>query len=191
MLQCLPFESYFPPARVCPFLSPSFLSFFISFPFVRVPLCVSVCIFRFDFLLFAVCFCFFLLRFIFFFVICLLVSLCFPGVLSGGVLMLVFLFSASVLHPLRCVRAWNPRKIAHSLVCPFLISCFLSLPSWMCDFFSIFAFDFSTSSCYFHPAYFFWVVCGPLGFCGDLYSVPHASDTYAREPPFSMFLSEV
>ena len=59
----------------------------------------------------------------------------------------------------------------------------LPCPNW--TFFSLFPigfvfffFDFdivfSTSSC-FHPDYFF---CGVLGFCGDLYSVPHVSDTW-------------
>ena len=53
---------------------------------------------------------------------------------------------------------------------------FLCLPFWMCDFFD-FDFDFSTSSCCFHPVYlvfFFWVGRGLLGFSGDLYRVPTA-----------------
>ena len=71
------------------------------------------------------------------------------------------------------MRAWNLRKIAHSLLCflPWFLAfyCFFAwivffslsslLDVW---FFSIFDFDFSTSSCYFHPVYlvfFFWVVC--------------------------------
>ena len=65
---------------------------------------------------------------------------------------------------------------------------FLSLPLWNCDIFDI-GFDFSTSSCYFHPVWnVLWVVCGPLGFCGDLYSVPHVSKTYLRGPPFLRFV---
>ena len=67
---------------------------------------------------------------------------------------------------------------------------FLSLPSSVCDFSyfpPIVFFDLSTSSCCFHSfCLLFLGGCGPLGFCGDLYRVPHIyiSDTYTRGPPF-------
>ena len=57
---------------------------------------------------------------------------------------------------------------------------FLTRPFWMCNFFD-FNFVFSTSSCYFHLSIF-------LGFCGDLYNVPHVSDTYVRGPLFLCFV---
>ena len=91
---------------------------------------------------------------------------------------------------------------AFSCMFPFLISCFLaffycllagielffSLPFWICDF-SIFVSIFRRRVVIFifHPVYFFWIVCGLLGFCGDMYSVPHVSDTYVRGPPFLFF----
>ena len=87
---------------------------------------------------------------------------------------LFFCFLSLFLHLSRSMRAsLKSAKIARSLVCPFLISCFLlllpcawleiiflSLPSigCMCDFFRFLGFHFSTSSCYFHPVYFFWLV---------------------------------
>ena len=123
--------------------------FFFFFPrfCTSLWLCLYLpcCFFAFCYLLL-----FFLLRFIFFFSCLSFISSPFFASLVSLVVECVCLFFfvfASVLHPSWCVRAWNLRKIAHSLVCPFLISCFiriaslpnlnffLSLPSWMCVFF--------------------------------------------------------
>ena len=106
-----------------------------------------------------------------------------------------------VLHPSRSVRACNLGKLARSLVCflswflDFLIS-IASLPGLIfllssyfgCVIFSTSISRFSTSSRYFRLVYFFRVVCGLLGFCGDFYSVPHLSDSYVPGPPFLCFV---
>ena len=123
-------------------------------------------------------------------VFALLLSLFFASLVflfSGGVRMLVFFPLISVLHPSRSVRACNLRKkCAFSSVFPFLISCFLLLPclTWYfssldsnLDGFVIFSILISISdvelffsSCLF---FVFWVICGLLGCCGDVNSVPH------------------
>ena len=83
-----------------------------------------------------------------------------------------------------------------SSLVPFLMFCLLLarialslplLPLWFA-FFSILIFDVSTSNCLFHPVYFIKAACGLLGFRGDLYTVPHAFDTYVRRPLFWLCL---
>ena len=177
MLQCLPFVFFPPPAPFLSYFFVPFFSFFFSF-FSRLPrfVSLSVC----SFLLFAICFLF-LLCFVVFLFVCL-----FFCVLNSRVCMFVFWFSSLF---------YTPRVACEPAICENLriLSC-VSFLAFLLDlnfFFSLFPFDccffhsnFFTSSCFFHPVYFFWVVCGLLGFCGDLYSVPHVSDPYMRGPHF-------
>ena len=167
----------------CPFFSFfSFLSF-LSPLFSLFPLFVSVCLaFCFLCLLFAFCFffCFALSSFPLFFVSFFLLPW-YSWWRSLFALIRIF-----ILHLSRCLRACNLRKSAYSLVC--FLSCFLA-----CFFFSLpFLIMISISISIFrrrvvflfHSVFFLWVLCGPLGFCGDLYSVPHVPDTYVRGPHF-------
>ena len=59
----------------------------------------------------------------------------------------------------------------------FLFRLSLSSLFW---FFIRIRFRFLDAELYFHPVFVLWVVCGLLGFCGDLYGVPHVPDTYIR-----------
>ena len=142
-------------------------SFFIILSFPFVPFSASVCHLRFAFFAFCWLFFFLLVRLIFSFDFCVLISFCFPGVLSGGVHMLVFCFLPLFYTPrdacepeiceklriLLCVLSWFLALYCF-LAWLELFSLSSLLDVW---FFSIFDFDFSTSSCYFHPVYFFWV----------------------------------
>ena len=189
MHQCMPLVISIPPTSflsLCPFFSLfSFLSFLYPFLlFLFPPLCVFVSSF------FAFCFCFLLSAFSFAllrrlpFRCFLLVSFCFPGVLGGGVC-LVWFVSLSYTPRVACEPAIcvNLRILLCVLFLAFLHVSF-SLSS-LFDFDFDFDFDFSTSSCFsFSMCLFLWVLCGPLGFCGDSYSVPHVPDTYVRGPHF-------
>ena len=166
-----------------------------------VPLCVSVS---------SIPFCFFAFRYLSAFIFCFASSsflfFCVRYLIPGSSFSLFF---ASLRRGYACFffflsLFYTPREACEPAVCQSLrillcvsfldllpsiaslrgLNFFLSLPFWMCDFFD-FDFDFSTSSCYLHPVY---LVCGLLGFCGDLYSVPRISDTYVRGPPFLCFV---
>ena len=65
---------------------------------------------------------------------------------------------------------------------PFFLSCLLVFSLF--PFQVLFRFRFFDVELFVHPVFFVWVLCGLLGFCGDLYSVPRVPDTYVRGPLF-------
>ena len=154
------------------------------------------------FLLFAICslfaFCY-LLCFVFFFGV--LSAGLFFGSLVSLVAECVCLFFCSDLcsTPLaKRASLKSATNCAFSCVFPFLTYCFLLLPCLTWTFLSLSSlldmwfFRFWISIFrrrvvifhHVHQVFFFRVACGLIGFRGDLYSVPHVSETYARGPPF-------
>ena len=190
MLQCLPFVLYFPPDRVFP-------SLFLLSRISLFPVCTSFCVFRFAFLLFLICFCFFWLRFIFFLSF-LSASLffAFPWCQWRSAYVF-FLVCGSCSTPL--AKRASLKSVKHcAFSCVSFLDFLLSIASlphsnvfslfplgWVT--FSDFLFRFFTSSCYFHPVYFFWVFCGLLGFCGGWTAYRMYLIRTRADLPFSCF----
>ena len=171
-----------PPPVFVPFLSLLFI-----FPFFPVRTSLCLCLY--------VPFCFFAFSYVLCFVLLLRLPFCFWSA-SLFVAYLLFLVAECV-----CLF-YTPREACEPAICEklrilwrvsfldFLLS-IASLPDL--KFFSLslssllnvsFFRFFDVRVVIFIPSIFFWVVCGLLGFCGDLYSVPHVSHTYVRGPPF-------
>ena len=197
------FRIIFPPRPCLSLFVPSFSSFLLSCLYLFVSLLYPFCFFAccYEYLLPDIVF---FLRLIFFFRhYCRLVFFCSLASLGAECVCLFFCFClCSTPLAKRASLQSICKKLPFSCV-SFCIYCSLLSPCLTLFFFSLFFplgcmifinifTDFQRIVVIFILSILFCVVCGLLGKCGDLYSVPHVSDTYARGPPFSMFcLSEV